>query len=89
MFNYTKKREIQKTPLPRISRFSNEKKIMLRKRYFEQIPNYTSLPDSKLIIDKSPMKNETEIVCLEQVQLLLNEAIELLDAMQSMPVIEY
>ena len=35
------------------------------------------------------MKNESEIVYLEQVQLLLNEAIELLDAMQSMPVIEY
>lgn len=35
------------------------------------------------------MKNESEIVYLEQVQLLLNEVIELLDAMQSMPVIEY
>ncbi len=35
------------------------------------------------------MKNESEIVYLEQVQLLLNEAIELLDAVQSMPVIEY
>ncbi len=40
-------------------------------------------------MNKSPMKNESEIVYLEQVQLLLNEAIELLDAMQSMPVIEY
>ena len=35
------------------------------------------------------MKNESEIVYLEQVQLLLNEAIELLDAIQPMPVIEY
>jgi len=44
---------------------------------------------SELIINKSPMKNESEIVYLEHAQLLLNEAIELLDAMQSMPVIEY
>ena len=35
------------------------------------------------------MKNESEIVYLEQVQLLLNEAIELLDAVRSMPAIEY
>ncbi len=35
------------------------------------------------------MKSESEIVYLEQVQLLLNEAIEILDAVRSMPVIEY
>ena len=36
-----------------------------------------------------PMKNESEIVYLENVQLLLYEVIELLDAVRSMPVIEY
>jgi tetratricopeptide (TPR) repeat protein len=34
---------------------STEQKILLRKRYFEQIPNYLALPNSQFIIDKSPL----------------------------------
>ncbi len=34
---------------------SNEQKLQLRKRYFEQIPKYLTLSDSQLVIDKSPL----------------------------------
>ena len=34
---------------------TNEQKSQLRKRYFEQIPNYTTLSNSKMVIDKSPL----------------------------------
>jgi hypothetical protein len=35
------------------------------------------------------MEYEFEMACLEKIQLLLYEAMELVDAAQSMPVIEY
>ncbi len=38
-----------------ILEISSEQKLQLRKRYFEQIPNYLALSNSQLIIDKSPL----------------------------------
>jgi tetratricopeptide (TPR) repeat protein len=34
---------------------TNEQKIHLRKRYFEQMPKYLTLSNSRLLIDKSPL----------------------------------